>query len=128
MNLKIMNYVGRHSAARLGRGFQTRPLSILIHIYVQDDFFLQNSIDHNGASQQMKKGRVVNFKINENHRYRNCIFKAQPALGITLFQWMDLPQDPGGGGTLILSCIPRLGSFFWVPNFEFQYFWGFSEK
>ena len=34
----------------------------------------------------------------------------------------------GGGGTLIFSYIRRLGSFFWVQNFEFQYFWGFSEK
>ena len=25
MNLEKINYVGRHSAARLGRGFQTRP-------------------------------------------------------------------------------------------------------
>ena len=34
----------------------------------------------------------------------------------------------GGGGTLIFSYIRRLGSLFWVQNFEFQYFWGFSEK
>ena len=31
-------------------------------------------------------------------------------------------------GTLIFSYIRRLGPFFWVQNFEFQYFWGFSEK
>ena len=30
----------------------------------------------------------------------------------------------GGGGTLIR----RLGSYFGVQNFEFQYFLGFSEK
>ena len=30
--------------------------------------------------------------------------------------------------TLIFSYIRRLGSFFWVQNFEFQYFFGFSEK
>ena len=34
----------------------------------------------------------------------------------------------GGGGTLISSYTHRLGSFFLVPNFEFQYFLGFSEK
>ena len=34
----------------------------------------------------------------------------------------------GGGGTLIFLYIHRLGSFFLVQNFEFQYFWGFSEK
>ena len=34
----------------------------------------------------------------------------------------------GGGGTLIFSYIRRLGSFFGVQNFDFQYFWGFSEK
>ena len=34
----------------------------------------------------------------------------------------------GGGGTLIFSYIRRLGPFFWVQNFEFRYFLGFSEK
>ena len=33
-----------------------------------------------------------------------------------------------GGGTLIISYIHRLGSFLGVQIFEFQYFWGFSEK
>ena len=32
------------------------------------------------------------------------------------------------GGTLIVSCIRRLGSFWGVQKLEFQYFWGFSEK
>ena len=32
-----------------------------------------------------------------------------------------------GGGTLIFSCIRRLGSFFGVQNFEFQYFGGFRK-
>ena len=31
-------------------------------------------------------------------------------------------------GTLICSYIRRLGPSFGVQNFEFQYFWGFSEK
>ena len=34
----------------------------------------------------------------------------------------------GGGGTLIFSLIRRLGSYFGVQNFEFQYFGVFSEK
>ena len=34
----------------------------------------------------------------------------------------------GGGGILIFSYIRRLGSFLEVQSFEFQYFWGFSEK
>ena len=34
----------------------------------------------------------------------------------------------GGGGVLILSYIRRLGPCFWVRNFEFQYFFGLSEK
>ena len=37
-------------------------------------------------------------------------------------------MDSRGGGTLIFSYIRRLGSFFGGQNFEFQYFWGFSEK
>ena len=32
------------------------------------------------------------------------------------------------GGTLIFSYIRRLGSFFGVQNFEFQYFWGGFRK
>ena len=31
-------------------------------------------------------------------------------------------------GTLIFSYIRRLGSFFWVQNFEFQFFGGFQKK
>ena len=34
----------------------------------------------------------------------------------------------GGGSTLILSYIPRLGPFFGVQNFKFQYFGGFFQK
>ena len=33
-----------------------------------------------------------------------------------------------GGGEGVYSDIFRLGSFFGVQYFEFQYFWGFSEK
>ena len=33
-----------------------------------------------------------------------------------------------GWGTLIFSCIRRLGSFFWVQICEFQYFWGVLRK
>ena len=38
------------------------------------------------------------------------------------------PGGGGGGGTLIVLYIRRLGSFFWVQIFEFQYLLGFSEK
>ena len=34
----------------------------------------------------------------------------------------------GGGGTLTFMYICRLGLFFGVQNFEFQYFLGFSKK
>ena len=38
-------------------------------------------------------------------------------------------EDPHPSrGTLIFLCKHRLGSFFWVQNFIFQYFLGFSEK
>ena len=36
--------------------------------------------------------------------------------------------EGGGGGTLKISYIHRLGSFFGVQNFNFQYFLGFSEN
>ena len=39
-----------------------------------------------------------------------------------------LNHAQGGGGTLIFSYMHRLGPFFWVQNFEFEYFLGFSEK
>ena len=32
------------------------------------------------------------------------------------------------GGTLIFLYILRLGSIFWIQNFEFQFIFGFSEK
>ena len=44
-------------------------------------------------------------------------------LGAAVVKWIN-PQ----GGTLIFSYIPRLRPFFGVQNFEFQYFFGFSEK
>ena len=34
----------------------------------------------------------------------------------------------GGGGTLLFSCIQRLGSFFEVKNFEFHIFESFQKK
>ena len=34
----------------------------------------------------------------------------------------------GGGGTLVFSCIQRLGSFFGVKNFEFHIFGSFQKK
>ena len=39
-------------------------------------------------------------------------------------------STPGGGGDgiLIFSYKCRLGSFFGVQNFEFQYFWGFQKN
>ena len=39
----------------------------------------------------------------------------------------SLDSDPGGGN-LNFSYIHRLASFFWVQNFEYQYFMGFSEN
>ena len=38
------------------------------------------------------------------------------------------PGGGGGGGTLIFSYIHRLGTFFLVQNFEFQYFFWFFRK
>ena len=37
-------------------------------------------------------------------------------------------KSPRGRGTLIFSYIHRLGSFFGVQNFEFQYLWGFQKN
>ena len=38
------------------------------------------------------------------------------------------PDPRGGGGSLIFSYIRRLGSFFLVQLFEFQYYLRFLEK
>ena len=49
----------------------------------------------------------------------------------TCEQVSTVPQGGGGGGgggTLKCLYICRLGLFFKVQNFEFQYFWGFSKK
>ena len=40
----------------------------------------------------------------------------------------EVPRGGGGGGTLIFVYIRRLGSFFLVQNFEFQYSWGVFRK
>ena len=58
------------------------------------------------------------------------ISKSSPPLvtGNSIFQPDCMPRGGGGGGTLILSYIRRLGSFLGVQNFEFQYFLSFSEK
>ena len=47
-----------------------------------------------------------------------------------LVSMMLYPQGGGGGGggTLIFSYIRRLGVFFGVQNFVFQYFWGGFRK
>ena len=49
-------------------------------------------------------------------------------LGVTFSLLFSIFTPGGGGGTLIFSYIHRLGSFFGVRNFEFQYFWVFSEN
>ena len=36
--------------------------------------------------------------------------------------------EGGGGGTLIFSCIRRLGPFLGIQNLQFQYFWGFQKN
>ena len=41
---------------------------------------------------------------------------------------MSSPGGGGGGGTLNFFYMRKLGLLFWVQNFEFQYFWGFSKK
>ena len=53
-----------------------------------------------------------------------CIVQS---LSVTCLRSFRPSKNPKGG-TLIFSYIRRLGSFFGVLNFEFQYFLGFSEK
>ena len=45
------------------------------------------------------------------------------SVACVMHKWCD-PRE----GTLILSYIRRLRSFFWVQNFEFQYFLGVFRK
>ena len=53
----------------------------------------------------------------------------QKKIRLISFLPSDMPSGGGGGGVaLIFSYIRRLGTFFWVQNFDFQYFWGVSEK
>ena len=55
---------------------------------------------------------------------RECI----AAILMDLSKAVDSRGGGVGGGTLIFAYTRRLGSFFGVQNFEFQYFSGFSEK
>ena len=59
-----------------------------------------------------------------------CLIVSIPDLcPLTLFVcYCYNPQGGGGGGTLIFSYIRRLGPFFLVQNFEFQYFLGFQKN
>ena len=50
------------------------------------------------------------------------------ALPLLLDVFLLRYQAQGGGGGVMFSYIRRLGPFFWVKNFEFRYFFGFSEK
>ena len=47
-------------------------------------------------------------------------------VGVTLSK--QTLEAQGGGGTLIFSCIRRLGPFFWGQIFEFQIFFGVFRK
>ena len=40
---------------------------------------------------------------------------------------VDTDQPQVGWGALIFSYKHRLGPFFWVPNFEFQFLWVFRK-
>ena len=48
--------------------------------------------------------------------------------GIAGDKYISILRLSPRGGTLIFSYIRRLGPFFFVQNFEFQYFLGVSEK
>ena len=49
-------------------------------------------------------------------------------VGSFKFYINSYPRGGGGGGSLIVSYIRRLGSFFCVQILNFNIFWGFSEK
>ena len=63
----------------------------------------------------------------------NAVFSIsfEPMPSTLIFQITTaIVRTPGGGGenNLIFSYIRRLMSFFWIQNFESQYFLGFSKK
>ena len=58
-----------------------------------------------------------------------CEFGQNPSLGSEDKAPFKVPTAMvRGWDTLIFTYIRRLRPFFWVHNFEFQYFLGFSEK
>ena len=79
----------------------------------------------------------------ELHNWHLQVFRLSPSVQAVLeyafsnkythrltLNWLkgDSLEPRGGGGTLIFSHLRRLGPFFGVQNFAFQYFLGFSEK
>ena len=80
-------------------------------------------------------GDDLKFKVEWETNHGNDVFTFDTDSRSHLFAWIlcvpvnhlsfmsgrVFPQ----GGTLIFSYIRRLGSFFGVQKFEFQYFWGF---
>ena len=61
------------------------------------------------------------------HQLKNVLKVRLPLKKLSGCAYARMPPPGVGGGTLIFSYKRRLGSFFWVQNFEFQYFWGFRK-
>ena len=67
--------------------------------------------------------KIVNFPFLDGDVPRSTSY------GVYISQFIRFARASSPQrGTLIFSYIRRLGPFFWVQNFEFRYFLGFSEK
>ena len=82
--------------------------------------------------KQVQDNPYLGITFSENLKWKthinNTSEKANSTIGFLRRNLRHCPMPKGGGGTLIFSYIRRLGPFFGVQNFEFLYFFGFSEK
>ena len=69
----------------------------------------------------------VSYSLFNTNFFKLCLFQQMCQCFVLAFT-LSHCSPSGGGGTLKISYIRRLGPFFWGQISEFQYFFGFSEK
>ena len=81
-----------------------------------------NSVFGSQRQLSLPSSIIRHFEKMPKSHYCHCDINSDALLLAPL-------EDPHPSrGTLIFLCKRRLGSFFGVQNFKFQYFWGFQKK
>ena len=94
--------------------------------YEEERSILVEKVESIINSEGLNSVGVINLKVL-NGNIDDLSSQGKNEILGALLQYIKCTNSPGGG-TQIFSHIRRLGPFFWVQNYEFQYFLGFSEK